>query len=436
MKVQTFDRGIMAALTDADKRAEITEKAAADLQYVLEDSQVPLDLQYRLVQHYTTLKVFAAMADTAADIRTAAQTDFALDPAASPEARASAAKLVSAWNLAKDLAAKEKELFAESKILGAPRILQHSERQAMVHAVETAYGRLQESEIPANEYIAVKLEEVENGEPIASPLDEIVSKQEKNTSSLQTSLDADGHLRVTKVKGKGKMPESTEDYRRVMKIEGVTWLCLAAKFKSKAWLQDLRLSDFNRFVEYILGERVNGIKTSVNGTTQPLRPSWNIVLDYEYKLRKEAFKLVVRGKYTLKEALETVVKDSELKESFFVTPLTLTTHEPPAKFQRGLGKGNHGNFSNQNQGKGKNSKGKHSKKGKGKSGYKGDTALVSQTPDGRDICYAFNAQGCAGKCGRVHCCRVRGCFGQHSAREHHLHAKNRTKSPPKTTTAE
>ena len=196
----------MAALTDADKRAEITEKAAADLQYVLEDSQVPLDLQYRLVQHYTTLKVFAAMADTAADIRTAAQTDFALDPAASPEARASAAKLVSAWNLAKDLAAKEKELFAESKILGAPRILQHSERQAMVHAVETAYGRLQESEIPAN-----KLEEVENGEPIASPLDEIVSKQEKNTSSLQTSLDAAGHLRVTKVKGKGKMPESTED---------------------------------------------------------------------------------------------------------------------------------------------------------------------------------------------------------------------------------
>jgi hypothetical protein len=59
---------------------------------------------------------------------------------------------------------------------------------------------------------------------------------------------------------------------------------------------------------------------------------------------------------------------------------------------------------------------------------------VSQTPDGRDICYAFNAQGCAGKCGRVHCCRVRGCFGKHSARAHHRHAKNRAKSPPKTST--
>ena len=54
----------------------------------------------------------------------------------------------------------------------------------MVKAVENSYCRLQKSEVSSNEYIALKLEEVENGEPSASPLDEIVSKQEKNTSSL------------------------------------------------------------------------------------------------------------------------------------------------------------------------------------------------------------------------------------------------------------
>eukprot|EP00435_Cladocopium_sp_Y103_P064749 s303_g26.t1 len=337
----------MAALDDAGKRDYVSKNAAADLQYVLEDSSVLLDLQYRLVRHDTSLKIFAAMGGTAADIRNAAQTDFAIDPAAFAENRANVAKLVSAWNLARDLAAKEKELFAESKILGAPRILQHSERQAMIK-VENAYGRLQDSEIPANEYLAIKLEEVENGEPIASSLDEIMSKQEKNTSSLQTSLDVAGHLRVTKIKGKGKMPESTEDYRRLLKIEGVTWLCMAAKFKSKSWLQDLQMSDFNKFVEYVLGDRVNGIKTTINGSTQPLRPAWGIVLEYEFKLRKEAFKLVVRGQMTLKEALEAVVKDSELKESYFVTPLTLSTHETPSKFQKTSGKGNHGQDFHQN----------------------------------------------------------------------------------------
>lgn len=167
-----------------------------------------------------------------------------------------------------------------------------------------------------------------------------------------------------------------------MKIEGITWLCLAAKFKSKAWLQDLRLSGFNKFVEYTLGERVNGIKTSINGTQQPLRPPWSIVLDYEFKLRKEAFKHVIRGKGTLKEALEEVVKDSELKKAYFVTPLTLASHKQPNKYQRTGGKGNQGHPQGGNVssfGKGKHSKGKNHKKGKGKGGFKGDTALVSQT---------------------------------------------------------
>ena len=74
-------------------------------------------------------------------------------------------------------------------------------------------------------------------------------------------------------------------------------------------------------------------------------------------------------------------------------------------------------------GKGKDGKGK----GKGKS-KKGDksfngSSLVSQTPDGREICFAYNAQGCRGSCGRVHCCRVRGCHKEHSAREHQKYAK-------------
>ena len=60
-------------------------------------------------------------------------------------------------------------------------------------------------------------------------------------------------------------------------------------------------------------------------------------LDFEYKLRKEALKQVVRGQASLKEALEAVVKDTELKESFFVTPLTLPSSEQPSKYQRTAG---------------------------------------------------------------------------------------------------
>ena len=427
------------AVTDEDRRAYITENVAADLQYVLEDTGISLDLQYRLTQHYNTVRVFAAVGDTSADVRRALQTDFALDPAASAANRATLAKLVSAWSLAKDLANKEKDLFAETKILGQPRILQHSERQAMVRAVERAYGQLQDSEIPANEYLALKLEEVENGEPLASALDEVLSRQDKTTSSLQSTLDANGQIRVTKVKGKGKLPESTEDYRRLMKVEAIAWLCMAAKFKSKSWLQNLQLSDFTKYVEYVLGDKVHGVQTLVNGQQTSLKPPWSIVLQYDHKMRKEMFKLVVRGKATLKQALEQVIKDTELKEAYFITPITLSAPESPTKFQRYNNKGGaqsrgaYNNFGNNSpKGKGK-TQGKFRQKGKGKSpGYKGDQQLVSQTPDGRDICYAFNSQGCKGQCGRVHVCRVRGCFGQHSAREHRTYVGGGGKSDAKT----
>ena len=87
------------------------------------------------------------------------------------------------------------------------------------------------------------------------------------------------------------------------------------------------------------------------------------------------------------------------------------------------------------EGKGKDGKGKDGKfkdgkgKGKRKKGAKAESqdrfgnTLVSSTPDGRELCFAFHAQGCSGKCGRVHACRVKGCYGQHAASEHAKYSK-------------
>jgi hypothetical protein len=256
-------------------------------------------------------------------------------------------------------------------------------------------------------------------------LDEVTSKAHKNTSSLQTSLDPAGHVRVVKNKTKGALPANTEEYRQAMKLESITWMCMSAKFKSKSWLSDLRLEHFTKFTEYILGERVHSIKIPVDGQNMALKPQWALVLQYEHRLRREACKLVNRGEATLAEALQRVIKDADLKESFFTTPLALTAAETPAKFSRSSFKGSSdSNYDATGRTKGKGKKKFQPWKGHGKGqkghskGKHGDLPLVSQTPDGRDICFAFNSQGCNNKCGRLHVCRVRGCYGDHAAREH------------------
>ncbi|CAE7386813.1 unnamed protein product [Symbiodinium microadriaticum] len=335
------------------------------------------------------------------------------------------AGVVAAWELARDVITKETETRAEAKVLGQPRILQVTERQAMIKAVVAVHGQLGESETPSAEYLALKCEECEVNEPQASTLDAITSKKSTLTTSIQSSLDASGRIHITQHKAKSELPTTTEAYRKVLRVEAFTWLCMAARFKSKQWLQGLKLLDFDHFVNYILGEKV--AQLSVPTSHQPndvptLSPPWHVVLAYEHRLRKEAFRLVNEEDQTLSAALATVISSAELKETYFTTPLALSIIERPRKWYKGKGKDKDG------KGLGKDPKGgykgKEDKGGKGGKTATSDPALkgltlVWRTSEGRDICFAFNSQGCSNpKCERLHVCRVKGCYQEHSAREH------------------
>ena len=126
-------------------------------------------------------------------------------------------------------------------------------------------------------------------------------------------------------------------------------------------------------------------------------------------------KLVVDDAITLAEALEQVVADPSLKETWFTTPLALHVAEQPRKYRKGDGKAPPPPLVPKHPGKSVKTP-----KGGAKTQSKlGGLELVSTTPDGKQICYAFNAQGCKNKsCARVHVCRVAGCFGDHAAHQH------------------
>ena len=261
---------------------------------------------------------------------------------------------------------KETETRAEAKVLGQPRILQVTERQAMIKAVVAVHGQLGESETPSAEYLALKCEECEVNEPQASTLDAITSKKSTLTTSIQSSLDASGRIHITQHKAKSELPTTTEAYRKVLRVEAFTWLCMAARFKSKQWLQGLKLSDFDHFVNYILGEKVAqlNVPTSHQPNDVPtLSPPWHVVLAYEHRLRKEAFRLVNEEDQTLSAALATVISSAELKEAYFTTPLALSIIERPRKWYKGKGKDKDG------KGLGRDPKGGH--KGKDDKGGRG-----------------------------------------------------------------
>lgn len=155
-----------------------------------------------------------------------------------------------------------------------------------------------------------------------------------------------------------------------------------------------------------------------------LKPDWAVVLSFEHKLRKEAFKLVLNDGFTLADALRDVTKNAELKEAFFTTPIALRAasgidNPPQSKWPRTSAKG----FGAQFKGSFKSAP-----KGKGKGRSKGNgkpfderlqgLVLLWRTPDGRDLCFSYNHGSCDGNCGRIHKCRVKGCLKDHPAVKH------------------
>ena len=142
-------------------------------------------------------------------------------------------------------------------------------------------------------------------------------------------------------------------------------------------------------------------------------------MSYEHCCRRRAYQRVREDGENLMEALEEAIKDSELKEIAFTSPLALMSRKrgreedrvPREDRWRKGGKGRGAS------GKGQKGKGQHQKVNQ-KSEHK--QKLWANTPDGRQICFAYNsADGCQkAQCDRVHVCRVAKCGKNHPMGEH------------------
>ncbi len=286
-------------MDEAAQRQYVADNMDSDLQFVMADSGVSLGNQVAVSRHYGSMRRFSAIADDRGTVRTVCLHDFAITQDI-PAGRAQVAAVVSAWETARGMIAKEIEIRAEAKILVH---LQTHERQAMLRAVETAYGSIPESETPSNDYLSLKAEETGTNEPVASPLDEIVRKKDASNSAIQST----GHIRVTRAKNKTKMPSNTEEYRKAMTVEANAWLCMSSRYRAK----------FSKFAEYILGDRVYNIQLpSIRGDSAVrVRAEWAIVLAYEYKLRREVMKLIVTDGLSMHDALGQVTRDAGMLTS-------------------------------------------------------------------------------------------------------------------------
>ncbi|CAE7403696.1 glyQS [Symbiodinium necroappetens] len=311
------------------------------------------------------------------------------------------------WESCKSYVSKEADIKAEAKLLGVTRPIAHTDRTAMKAAFEKTHYRLEEHLEPSEAYLSAKVEEVEASEITASPLSDVTSRKTSRDSGIQTTVDQNGHVRVVKSKVKGQLPQNTEELRLALKAEGHMWTMLASKFRNISLFRGMGPGVWSDFADYLMGEKVYLMKIpNQYGDNTGVRPPWHVLLQYEFQVRKESIKTSVRENRPLAEVLPEKSRDSEIREQHFISPITLQgvinegrgnrlrwgqQQQQPPRWQpyqawsRNTDKGD--------KGKGKlidmkgDYKGGKTKTGKGKDKGK---RVLTHTPDGRQICYAFN----------------------------------------------
>ena len=411
--------------TEAEMMAEVS-LADSDLVYFFEDHGLALALQYSLVHAgFNSLRRFIGLGDAKATFRTAVAAELQLD-ANTPAGRLSLSVLVGIWDAAGQYTTKEIALRAESKALGIPKVASTTERTAMRKVMENRFGKRESAELPAASYLAEKLSEMEDNEPTAAKLDEIISADDLEVQQMAQGVNTHGLIQMMRTKSKTTLPSDPEQLRLRLKVESNLWLMMQTKFPNRGWLQQLTPEAFDKYTTYLLGRKCHGLMVSSSsdiGESVPLNPPWSLVLQYDYQLRKSAFKQVREDNVSLKEALEVVVKDQELKELHFLTPLAhqakrhSAVSPPPQPFKEQL-------KTNPVKEARKVRKAaarllKQKANGKGKGGGKGKGKAM--TPDGRLICGGYNhPQGCTyANCNRVHVCNRAGCLKTEPAHTHH-----------------
>ena len=438
-------------ITEEEKIAAMA-RAQSDLKWLLADNEVPEQVQ-AVIFHlgFHKLKIFLGLGESRTEVKDTLKVSFGLDATTDLPTRQVVSLVLAAWDSAKEFAARETAVRVEAQTSRMPRPLGAVEHLAMRQAYETKHARLSDSEVPSKAFLGRKTEDIEANELRVECLQEVSSKDDKEEELLTTEVDGMGNIKVRKGARDGRLPANSEELRAKHKLIGNAWLFLSFKHTNRSWFHQLSPAVFSDFSDYLLGKHCASLVIKGEGGLT-FSPPWQLILDYEFQVRKKAYERVTNEAVSLKEALEWACSDSETRNLYLVTPLTLSSRahsSAPSLSNNFLGALETYMTGNKGHSKGKGGKGRGSQtqlallapqlalptsqptwqakgnrtgkgnkgnyrvrpyqKGKGKDGGN-NLKYHKVTPDGRSICYKFNNlnEHCNGMCGMVHVCQL--CF--------------------------
>ena len=250
--------------------------ACADsaLLFLMDEAGVSSDTQKKIYQGgFDTLISFAGLDETSAGVR-AALKQFGLDVETSLAIRKEVALLVGVWESAKTQRAMQVKQKLDANASGPARLIQTTEYAAMRSAVEATQGSLRDKEAPSKSLVASKLEQLEDGAPVAEDLREATSFEDSAVEAYSAVVDPGSNfLRIRPGKSTTTPPSNPEELRLRHRRLGLAWAFVKSRHANRAWINASIVDDFRKLSDHVLGSTVAGLRTSAG-----VGPSWSLAL--------------------------------------------------------------------------------------------------------------------------------------------------------------
>lgn len=282
----------MAAVAPAEDTNEGRAAAMAlldpDLQGILQRSDTSAVLQSRLaIARVRSISKLSAMADTREQARNFCRATLRLDLAAD---LFEVACIVEAWEACRARTEARHKMEAEAALSRLPKAVNKVEMKDIRDSFERAYYVLEEKAVPAASTLELHFDQIDNGEWKAMMLTQYLSRDDAEAENWGATIDSSGNIKVKRGYTDGPKPRNTEELRARVKLVGHTYIMAMLKYPHKRTLQGISPTTFQKYIDHLLGEHVWGLRSKDENGQVLAQPSWDILLSYEYQIRKKMVK--------------------------------------------------------------------------------------------------------------------------------------------------
>ena len=285
-------------------------------------------------QDILTRSVFCELDTDVAGLQKTAKEAFGIDVNADQGAflhKKEMAKIVAAWKEGRLQSDTKAKLDAVTMAHGEPVSRLPEDWDSVMEAFLNKYGKdIPEDRLPSQSYFE-SFEEKLNGNRLKpETLAQVISQEEEETQeqrrpepSRQLHLTLDANLTVqTKRRYMSSMPVSVEDLRTKYAIMSNMWLLGQMRQPGRSLYADLTKDTFPNFLEILLSKKNFMFRRELPDKTLA-GPDWKDCLEYEFQLRKEAYRLTREQGVGIQSALHTALADPQHRMEHWITFLTV-----------------------------------------------------------------------------------------------------------------